>query len=303
MNQFVQQVLNGLQLGSVYTLISLGYTMVYGILRLINFAHGDIFMVGSYVGFFVTTFLLGRGGLPPAVTFVLGMIVTMCVTAALAVSIERVAYRPLRNAPRVSTVITALGIGLFLENFTLATLGAEPRSVPVLIPSTSVPIGRSGATVSTVQIAIILVSLLLMLLLDAFVTKTMTGVAMRAVSFDRNVAVLLGVPTNRIISITFAIGSAVAGAGGILYGQAYPVIDPYMGIRIGWWSFIAAVVGGIGNIRGAMIGSFVLGFLEIFTPVVLPSSTYRDFVAFSLLLLFLVFRPTGILGQPAMKKV
>lgn len=275
--------------------------MVYGILRLINFAHGDIFMVGSYVAFFVTTFFLGKASLPVSVTFVLGMLVTMFATAMLAVLIERAAYRPLRNAPRVSAVITALGIGLFLENFTLAVLGAEPRKMPALIPATNLRIG--GATVSTVQLSIILVSVLLMYLLDTFVTKTMTGVAMRAVSFDRNVALLLGVPTNRIISITFAIGSAVAGAGGVLYGQAYPVIDPYMGIRIGWWSFIAAVVGGIGNIRGAMIGSFILGFLEIFTPVVLPSSTYRDFVAFSLLLLFLVFRPTGILGQPAMKKV
>jgi branched-chain amino acid transport system permease protein len=300
-SEFIQQVMNALQLGSVYTLISLGYTMVYGILRLINFAHGDIFMVGSYAGFFAVTFLLGVARLPASLTFVLGMLSTMCITALLAVTIERVAYRPLRNAPRVSAVITALGVGLFLENFTLAVLGAEPRRVPVLIPATNVRVG--GATVSMVQIAIVLVSLLLMLLLDTFVTKTMTGVAMRAVSFDRSVAVLLGVPANRIIAITFAIGSAIAGAGGILYGQAYPVIDPYMGIRIGWWSFIAAVVGGIGNIRGAMIGSFILGFLEIFTPVVLPSSTYRDFVAFSLLLLFLVLRPTGILGQPAMKKV
>lgn len=297
----LQQVLNALQLGSVYTLIALGYTMVYGILRLINFAHGDIFMVGSYVAVFVTASLLGGPALPAPLTFMLGMISTMLATAALAVLIERAAYRPLRNAPRVSAVITALGVGLFLENFTLAVLGAEPRKMPALIPATRLSV--AGATVSLVQLAIILVSVLLMYLLDVFVTRTMTGVAMRAVSFDRNVALLLGVPTNRIIAVTFAIGSAVAGAGGALYGQAYPVIDPYMGIRIGWWSFIAAVVGGIGNIRGAMVGSFILGFLEVFTPVVLPSSTYRDFVAFSVLLVFLVFRPTGILGQPAMKKV
>lgn len=301
MTEILQQVLNGLQLGSVYTLIALGYTMVYGILRLINFAHGDIFMVGSYVAFFATTVLLVRVGLPTMVTFLAGMLITMVATAALAVWIERVAYKPLRNAPRVSAVITALGIGLFLENFTLAALGPDPRRMPTLFPPTNLRI--SGATVSTVQVAIILVSVALMVLLDTFVTRSMTGVAMRAVSFDRNVALLLGVPTDRIISITFALGSAVAGAGGILYGQAYPVIDPYMGVRIGWWAFIAAVIGGIGNIRGAMIGSFILGFLEIFTPVVLPSSTYRDFVAFSLLLVFLVFRPTGILGQPAMKKV
>jgi len=297
---FVQQMLNALQLGSVYALISLGYTMVYGILRLINFAHGDIFMVAAYVGFFAMTFLLSVR-LPSSLTFVCGMLLTMAATALLAVLIERVAYRPLRNAPRVSVVITALGVGTFLENFTLATLGAEPRSMPALIPAVNLDL--QGVTISTVQIVIVLVSVCLMLLLDATVMKTMTGIAMRAVSYDRTTAQLLGVPVNRIISITFAIGSAVAGAGGILYGQAYPIIDPYMGLRIGWWAFIAAVVGGIGNIRGAMVGSYVLALVEILTPVFLPSSTYRDFVAFSLLLLFLVLRPTGILGQPIAKKV
>jgi len=301
MTHIIQQVLNALQLGSVYALICLGYTMVYGVLRLINFAHGDIFMVACYISFFATTFFLTWGHLAPTTTFVLGMLLAMMLTALLAVIIERVAYRPLRNAPRVSAVITALGVGIFLENFTLATLGPEPRHMPPLVPMINFNVG--GVTVSAVQVVIILVSVLLMVLLDTTVMKTMTGMAMRAVSYDRTVAPLLGVPVNRIISVTFALGAAVAGAGGILYGQAYPIIDPYMGIRIGWWAFIAAVVGGIGNVRGAMIGSFILGFIEIFTPVFLPSSTYRDFVAFSLLLLFLVFRPTGILGQPAMKKV
>jgi len=301
MGQIIQQVLNALQLGSMYALISLGYTMVYGILRLINFAHGDIFMVGCYVCFFVMTLLLNWGSLPPMAVFVVTMILAMVLTAVVAVVIERVAYRPLRNAPRVSAVITALGIGIFLENFTLATLGAEPRHITELIPMVSLNLG--GVAMSSVQIVTIVVAVVLMVLLDTTVMKTMTGMAMRAVSFDRNVAPLLGVPVNRIISITFALGAAVAGAGAILYGQVYPIIDPYMGIRIGWWAFIAAVVGGIGNVRGAMIGSFILGFIEIFTPVILPSSTYRDFVAFSLLLVFLILRPTGILGQPAMKKV
>jgi len=301
MGQIIQQVLNALQLGSVYALIALGYTMVYGILRLINFAHGDIFMVGCYISVFTIALLLGWGHLPTMAVFVLTMLTAMVLTAAVAVLIERVAYRPLRNAPRVSAVITALGIGIFLENFTLATLGAEPRLMGQLIPKVNYDLG--GVTMSSVQIVTIVVAILLMLLLDTVVMRTMTGMAMRAVSFDRTVAPLLGVPVNRIISITFALGAAVAGAGAILYGQAYPIIDPYMGIRIGWWAFIAAVVGGIGNVRGAMIGAFILGFIEIFTPVVLPSSTYRDFVAFSLLLIFLVVRPTGILGQPAMKKV
>ncbi|MCR4397520.1 MAG: branched-chain amino acid ABC transporter permease [Firmicutes bacterium] len=301
MAHLVQQVLNAVQLGSVYALIALGYTMVYGILRLINFAHGDIFMAGAYFGLFAAGFLQSRIQAPSWVTLALTMVASMIATSGLAVLIERVAYKPLRNAPRVSLVITALGTGLFLENFTLATMGAEPRKMPEIVRVSNLDLG--GVTVSTVQLLIILVSLLLMIVLDTIVRKTMTGMAMRAISFDKAVTQLMGVPLDRIISLTFAIGSSVAAAGGILYGLAYPVIDPYMGIRIGWWAFIAAVVGGIGNVRGAMVGAYILGFVEIFTPLILPSFTYRDFVAFSLLLLFLVFKPTGILGRPTAQKV
>ncbi|WP_338827454.1 branched-chain amino acid ABC transporter permease [Neomoorella thermoacetica] len=298
---FFQQVLNALQLGSVYALIALGYTMVYGILTLINFAHGDIFMVSTYIAFFVGSYLLMMRTIPVVASFLLTMFFSMIATAILAVIIERVAYRPLRQAPRVSAVITALGVGLFLENFTLGIMGAEPRKMPLFLSVINLPVG--GVTMTNVQLIIIGVALLLMFVLDTLVMKTMTGMAMRAISFDKTIAPLMGVPVNRIISYTFAIGSAVAAAGGMLYGMAYPVIDPYMGIRIGWWAFIAAVVGGIGDIRGAMIGGFILGFIEIFTPVILPSSTYRDFVAFTVLLLFLVFRPTGILGKPMIQKV
>lgn len=301
MTQIIQQALNAVQLGSVYALIALGYTMVYGILRLINFAHGDIFMVSAYLGLFVAGFLISIGHVPAWLTFVITILASMAGTSLIAVCIERVAYRPLRNAPRVSLVITALGMGLFLENFTLATLKAEPRKMPPLIPVVNMDMG--GVSVSTIQVIIIVVSTILMVLLDAIVRKTMTGMAMRAISFDKSVAPLMGIPLDRIISLTFAIGSSVAAAGGILYGIAYPVIDPYMGIRIGWWAFIAAVVGGIGNVRGAMLGAYILGFIEIFTPLVLPSSTYRDFVAFSVLLVFLVFKPTGILGRPSVQKV
>jgi len=301
LTQIIQQALNAVQLGSVYALIALGYTMVYGILRLINFAHGDIFMVSAYLGLFVAGFLISIGHVPAWLTFVITILASMAGTSLIAVCIERVAYRPLRNAPRVSLVITALGMGLFLENFTLATLKAEPRKMPPLIPVVNMDMG--GVSVSTIQVIIIVVSTILMVLLDAIVRKTMTGMAMRAISFDKSVAPLMGIPLDRIISLTFAIGSSVAAAGGILYGIAYPVIDPYMGIRIGWWAFIAAVVGGIGNVRGAMLGAYILGFIEIFTPLVLPSSTYRDFVAFSVLLVFLVFKPTGILGRPSVQKV
>ena len=302
MQFYIQQILNALQVGSVYALIALGYTMVYGILTMINFAHGDIFMMSTYVAFFFSTLILSLiAGINPIFAFVLTLLVAMFGTALMAVVIERLAYKPLRTAPRISAVITALGVGLFLENFMVAfrPVGPAPRFLPSLIPSVNYNIG--GITVSTIQIVIIVVSALVMILLDIIVRRTMVGIAMRAIAWDKLIVPLMGVPVDRIISMTFALGASIAAIGGSLYGMAY-TIDPYMGIRIGWWAFISAVVGGIGNIRGAMIGGFILGFVEIFTPVFLPS-TYRDFMAFSLLLLLLIFRPTGILGQPIMQKV
>jgi len=302
MQFYVQQTLNALQVGSVYALIALGYTMVYGILTMINFAHGDIFMVSTYFAFFFSTALLGAAtGLHPVIVFVATLLTAMLGTSLLAVVIERLAYKPLRNAPRISAVITALGVGLFLENFMVAfkPVGPAPRFLPALVPA--VNYNLAGVTVSTIQIVIIVVSALVMVLLDAIVRRTMVGMAMRAISWDKFTVPLMGVPVDRIISATFALGASIAAVGGTLYGMAY-TIDPYMGIRIGWWAFISAVVGGIGNVRGAMLGGFILGFVEIFTPVFLPS-TYRDFVAFSLLLVLLIFRPTGILGRPAAQKV
>lgn len=297
-----QNVLNALQLGSVYALIALGYTMVYGILTMINFAHGDIFMVGAYLSLAAAVFLLRLPlKVPMPFVFIGALLFSMLLTALLGVTVERLAYRPLRQAPRVSAVITALGVGLFLENFTLAMLGPEPRHFPGLV--TVQPWNIFGLTLTPLQVLIILLAALLMILLDLLIRRTLLGMAMRAISYNRPLVPLMGVPVDRVISLTFAIGSAIAAAGGLLYGLAYPVLDPYMGIRIGWWAFIAAVVGGIGNIRGAMLGGYILGFVEIFTPVLLPSSTYRDFVAFSLLLLLLVFKPTGLLGRPLFERV
>ncbi len=297
-----QNVLNALQLGSVYALIALGYTMVYGILTMINFAHGDIFMVGTYLALAGAVFLLGLPvGLPLFLVFTGALAFSMLLTALLGVTIERLAYRPLRAAPRVSAVITALGVGLFLENFTLGLLGPEPRHFPSLI--TMAPWEVAGLTITPLQVLIILLAAALMIALDLLVRRTLLGMAMRAISYNRPIVPLMGVPVDRVISLTFAIGSAIAAAGGLMYGLAYPVLDPYMGIRIGWWAFIAAVVGGIGNIRGAMLGGFILGTVEVFTPLILPSSTYRDFVAFSLLLLLLVFKPTGLLGRPVFERV
>ena len=293
MTFWLQQTLNALQLGSIYALIALGYTMVYGILRLINFAHGDIFMAGAFLG------LVGAAVLK--LPLLLTMLFSMICTATLGVLIERAAYKPLRNAPRVSAVITALGIGIFLQHFVLATVGAQPRLFPLLVPLNMYNL-PGGAMITSVQLLIFGVAVVLMLGLDWFVRHTLTGMAMRAISYDRSVVPLMGISVDRIISLTFAIGSGLAAAGGILFGQAYPVIDPYMGILVGWKAFVAAVVGGIGNIRGAMLGAYILGMTEIYVAAFLPS-TYRDFVAFSLLLLLLVFRPTGILGRITAQKV
>jgi len=291
MTYFLQQALNALQLGSIYALIALGYTMVYGILTMINFAHGDLFMVGAFLCFIAATFL--------KLPFVPTLLFSMAGVAILGVVIERLAYKPLRQAPRVSAIITALGVGIFLENFTLA-LNPYPQHIPTLIANTTFTLG--GVSISSLQVIIVILSIALMILLDLIVRRTMVGMAMRAISWDKTVVPLMGVPMNLVISITFAIGTSLGGAAGVMYGLAYPVIDPYMGIIIGWKAFISAVVGGIGNIRGAMIGGFILGAVEIMVAAFLPS-TYRDFVAFTLLLILLIFRPYGILGKPRPQKV
>jgi len=286
-----QQALNALQLGSIYALIALGYTMVYGILTMINFAHGDLFMVGAFFCFLLAVYL--------KLSFVPTLLVSMLGVACLGVVIERLAYKPLRAAPRVSAIITALGVGLFLENFTLA-LSPYPKHIPPLLTNTTWTIG--SLSISSLQVLVIALSLVLMLLLDFVVQRTKAGMAMRAISWDKSIVPLMGVPINKIISFTFAIGTGLGGAAGVMYGLAYPVIDPYMGIMVGWKAFICAVVGGIGNVRGAMIGGFILGAVEILVAAFFPS-TYRDFVAFTLLLVLLILRPYGILGKPQPQKV
>jgi branched-chain amino acid transport system permease protein len=286
-----QQLLNALQLGSIYALIALGYTMVYGILTMINFAHGDLFMIGAFFCFLIAVYL--------KLSFVPTLLLSILGVACLGVLIERLAYKPLRNAPRVSAIITALGVGLFLENFTLA-LSPYPQHIPALITNTTWNFG--SLSISSLQIIVIVLSLLLMFALDFIVQRTKAGMAMRAISWDKSIVPLMGVPVNKIISLTFAIGTGLGGAAGVMYGLAYPVIDPYMGIMVGWKAFISAVVGGIGNVRGAMIGGFILGTVEIMVAAFFPS-TYRDFVAFSLLLILLIVRPYGILGKPHPQKV
>lgn len=288
---WLQQALNALQLGGIYALIALGYTMVYGILTMINFAHGDVFMIGAFFCFLLSTQL--------GLSFAPTLLLTMLGTALLGVMIERLAYKPLRQAPRVSAIITALGVGLFLENFTLA-LSPYPKHIPTLLGNVSWNL--YGLSISSIQLVIINLSLILIGLLDFIVHRTSIGRAMRAISWDKTFVPLMGIPVDFVVSVTFAIGAGLAGAAGSLYALAYPVIDPYMGILVGWKAFICAVVGGIGNIRGAMIGAFILGSVEIMVVAFLPS-TYRDFVAFTLLMLLVIVRPYGILGKPRVQKV
>jgi branched-chain amino acid transport system permease protein len=289
---FFQQTLNALQLGSIYALIALGYTMVYGVLRLINFAHGDIFMIGSYCALFLAAWF----HLP----FVVILVLTFCAIALLGVAIERLAYRPLRSAPRVSAVITALGVGIFLETITLATVGPEPRHFPDLIGFRMVHF--AGFSAANVQILIITASLLLMLGLELFIAKTRTGMAMRALSWDKTCAPLLGINVDGIVSLTFAIGAGLASVAGIFVGLAYPVIDPYMGIMVGWKAFVSAVIGGIGSVKGAVAGGFLLGAIEILSASFLPSS-FKDMIVFGFLFIVLLIKPSGLFGIAMQKKV
>jgi branched-chain amino acid transport system permease protein len=303
MEFFAQQFFNALQRGSLLALIALGYTMVYGVLLLINFAHGDIFMMGAFFGVFGSIVL----GLPFVPTLVLSMILT----GLMGVGIERVAYKPLRQASRLSVVITALAIGLLLENGMLALNGPDPRRYPEsftpTIPFLPKEVTVAGANISNIKILIIALAFLLFFALYTIVQRTKWGMAMRAISYDKFAVPLMGVSQDQVISLTFLLGTSLAAAGGILWVIAYTALDSYDGMIVGWKAFIAAVVGGIGDIRGAMVGGLLLGFIEIFVPAYGPrigvSSTWRDPVAFALLLLILVFRPTGLFGVARRQKV
>ena len=300
MTYFFQNLINALQWGSFYALIALGYSMVYGILMLFNFAHGDIFMVGAYIGFGVATGVtalasFGAIVLPKWLILVLTIIIAMFLTSFVGMLVERLGYRPLREAPRASAAITGLMIGIILETGNLALLGAQRVRFPTLIRSETYNI--SGVFVTNKKIMIVAVSLMLMLALHQFVRRSKWGMAMRAMAFDYVVVPLMGVPINTIAAMTFAIGSALAAAAGILFGIAYPVLDPYMGIVFGWKAFVAAILGGRGSILGATLAGFLLGFIEIFVAMIFPS-TLRDLIAYSIILLILTFRPHGFFGEP-----
>lgn len=293
---FVQQLVNGISLGSIYALIALGYTMVYGIVKLINFAHGDILMVGAYAGYFV---LMAFGATP--LTFCLAMIFAMIVCAVLAIIIERFAYKPLRTAPRLNSLITAIAVSLILQNGArvIPFVGPNPRQYPTM---ETVNVSLGIVSVSNIQILVILLSAVLMLALNYIINYTKTGKAMRAVSFDMQAASLMGISVNKTIAFTFALGSVLAAAGGVLYASAYPQINPTMGTMPGLKAFVAAVLGGIGSIPGAMLGGYILGISETMAKGFL-SSQYADAISFSILILILLIKPTGIMGTNTREKV
>jgi branched-chain amino acid transport system permease protein len=298
MTTFFQQLVNGLSLGSIYALIALGYTMVYGVLRLINFAHGDVYMVGAYVGYYVSRRL--RGDEPSLLGALVVMIVSMAVCAVLGMLIERLAYRPVRREARLTLLITAIGVSLFIENVAQLVFGPDPKFFPSLAPRADFRIG--GVHLTSEQLTVIVMSMLLMVLLRFFILKTRTGKAMRAVSFSLDGARLMGISTDKIIAITFAVGSALAAAAGVLIGMQIPKIDPLMGIMYGLKAFVAAVLGGIGSIPGAVLGGLLIGTSEVMVVGYL-SSTYRDAIAFAILILVLILRPQGLLGRVQKEKV
>ena len=292
MQQFCQQLINGISLGSIYALIALGYTMIYGIIKLINFAHGDIYMIGAYFGFFATT-QLGVGFIP-------AIIIAMAGAAVVGIIIERIAYRPMRNAPRIAILITAIGVSFLLEYGMILFVSPQPRTFPaVFTPS----VYHMGPLVANSQQLVILISaIILMVTLSYIVNSTKAGKAMRAVSFDADAARLMGINIDKVISMTFALGSALAAAGGVLVGVYYNSIDPLMGMMPGLKAFVAAVLGGIGIIPGAMMGGIILGVVEAMVSGFL-SSTFRDAAAFGILILILLYKPAGLLGKNIREKV
>ena len=303
---FLQQLVNGLTVGSVYALIALGYTMVYGILEFINFAHGEIYMVGAYLGIIAVAVAtsLGLGGFP-ILLLVIAFVFAMAFSASWGVTIERLAYRPLRQAPRLAPLISALGVSIFLQNFVMVTQGTRDKVFRLTehpLPLTSGSITFGSTQISFVQMMIMGTAIFLMILLSLFIGKTKLGKAMRATAQDQKMAYLVGIDINRVISVTFLIGSALGAAAGVMVALYYGLVNFFIGYIAGIKAFTAAVLGGIGNVPGAMLGGIILGLVESFGAGYL-SSEYKDVYAFVILVVFLIFRPQGLLGERVSEKV
>lgn len=302
----VQQLINGLTIGAVYALIALGYTMVYGIIELINFAHGEIYMIGAYVGIITLAFLTSYGLTQTSLVLTMGivLIVSMVYCSAYGFTIERIAYRPLRQAPRLSPLITALGMSIFLQNYVMLTQGARDKFFPALFTG-GVNVGEE-IRISYIQAFIMVISVLLMIALQLFIKNTKLGKAMRATAQDKKMASLVGINIDRVISTTFIVGSSLAAVAGIMVGMYYGLVNFVIGYVAGLKAFTAAVLGGIGNIAGAMLGGFLLGMLEAFAAGYIPpphGAQYKDVFAFAILVIVLIFRPSGLLGEQVAEKV
>ena len=287
-----QQLINGLSLGSIYALLALGYTMVYGIIKLINFAHGEIYMMGAFIGYYVTNQF--------KLSLIPTLLISMAICSVLGVLIEFLAYRPLRKSTRIAALITAIGVSFLIQSLMIYFIGADTRPFPQIIENTNYDLGLF--TISKIQLMILTTSIVLMFLLQVIVKYTKMGKAMRAVSVDADAAQLMGINVNHTISFTFAIGSSLAAAGGVLIGLYYNSIDPMMGVAPGLKAFIAAVFGGIGIIPGAALGGFAIGIIETFVSA-LGFTAYRDAVVYAILIVVLLVRPAGLLGKNVKEKV
>jgi branched-chain amino acid transport system permease protein len=303
LDSFFQQLVNGLALGSIYALIALGYTMVYGVLRFINFAHSDVLMLGAFSAFYMAPAVEKIVPLPGIGGALIVILLAAMICAGIGMLIELLAYRPLRNRPKLTVLITAIGVSLFIE-YTCqhkAVFGAATRPFPALLPASNMHL--LGLTISSNDVVVVIITVLLLAAMWFIVQKTRIGTAMRAVSFNQQAAALMGININRIISFTFGLGSALAAVAGVLYAMKAPGIEPLMGIHPGLRAFIAAVLGGIGNLPGAALGGLLLGILEIFAGGIEGLSNYRDAIAFAILILILLFKPAGLLGKSSVEKV
>lgn len=300
MSVFLQQFINFLQLGSIYALTAISFSMVYGIAGLVNFAHGSIFTVSMYFLFFFSTYLFNT--LESAwLVYIVALAVAGVATSLIGVLIEKFAYKPLRNAPAVATVVSSVGVGMALEYLILNMAGSKAKRMPALIPDYSVKV--AGIVVPLYKIMVVVIAVTVMLILSFLIKKTKLGTAMRAVSQDKVAAGFMGISTNRVISIAFVFGGVLAAVSASLYGTAYSIFAYDVGDTINWWSFIAAVLGGIGSIEGAVLGGFIIGAINIVMPMVLPTSSYKDIVAFAVLIIVLMVKPTGLLGKNSAEKI
>ncbi len=300
MEELIQHIINGLNLGAIYALIALGYTMVYGVLQLINFAHSEVYMVGAFASYYGAR-QFGLSDNPGWASFFIALLISVVTCSILGLLIERFAYRPLRGAPKLNTLITAIGVSLFLQFAGQVVFGADPKVFPEVLRDQ--PLFTYGEIqVQLFDVTILSVAVAVMFLLNYFIQHTKIGLAIRAVSFSNRSATLMGINVNTIIMVTFVVGSSLAGIGSVLVGLKYPKIDPLMGTLIGLKAFVAAVLGGIGNLPGAVVGGLLMGLSEEMVVGYL-SSTYRDALAFGLLILVLLFRPSGLLGQMKVEKV